>query len=115
MLTGAAYDSHVRRLEVPMRRFINWLGRVPAWVWLLLACTQVLNIFARSSEIIGLRRDIPRLPEHEAWDEIREKFQQMLCNDELQLVASIIALLAFAAFAIARIMNSRAHHSVAQP
>src|SRR5271163_3254583 len=95
-----------------MRRFVRWLGCVPAWVWLLLACTQVLNIFARSSEIIGLRRDIPRLPEHEAWDEIREKFQQMLWNDENQLVASIIGLGAFAAFAYAKVKMPHADHAV---
>jgi hypothetical protein len=98
-----------------MRKFVSWLARVSAWVWLLLACTQLLNVVARSREIIGLLHDIPGLPEQEAWDGIRATSQRMLWDDEVQLVVSIVALLVFTAFALVRLMTNKREREGHEP
>ena len=84
-----------------MVRFVNWICRVPTWVWLLLATTQVLTIISRATSIPNLKSALANMPSHEAYQDMHAIFQEILWRSQVDLVGAIVLCSLFTALAIA--------------
>jgi hypothetical protein len=97
-----------------MSHILSWIRRVPTWVWLFLAATQVLTILRSTKDSIELNHAISRMSDQAPVQEVRIRFGQLSRERHFELIASSELLIAFAGCAIAS-RKSRSVRSDCEP
>lgn len=90
-----------------MARLLRWFQRVPVWVWLLLAATQLATIIGAASRVSDLSRALVEMPDDEPYQDVGAKFRELLWDNQEQLVLAAVAGVQFLGLAIVRIVIKR--------
>jgi hypothetical protein len=91
-----------------MSKLRNWIGRIPWWVWLFLAVTQVLTLVAAPFRLAEGERVLRRLPDHPAYVEMRARFEKYQRDEQIQFICATVLGPLFLGAAIWRWSSGRA-------
>jgi hypothetical protein len=72
-----------------MRRLATWIGRIPVWVWLLLAATQVLTLLTVPQRLDLIEHQLQKLPDAPDYAQLRTTYEEVRRDAELQLHAAM--------------------------
>jgi hypothetical protein len=90
-----------------MKRVMAWLRRIPAWVWLILAISQVLTLVQRPFRISSLDEALARMPEQTEYAGIRHAFQEIRQDCVNDLISAGILATIFLTLMFWRWSNSK--------
>lgn len=75
-----------------MAKVLKWLIRVPAWVWLFVAFSQVVTISARLYELPQLRESIEEHADDPNYANVKLGFQRIYDSKQRQLYIAVAVL-----------------------
>jgi ferric-dicitrate binding protein FerR (iron transport regulator) len=90
-----------------MGRLVIWIRRIPLWVWVFLAATQVLTLGAAPYRLSRLEQALQRMPSEPAYAEVRERFEEIRREERFQLAGAAILAPLFLGLAFWRWSRSR--------
>jgi hypothetical protein len=73
-----------------MQRLISWLGRIPMWVWLFLALTQVLTLVIVPYRLSELNQMLLETPDRPELADFQNHLQKSWRDDRFQLASAAV-------------------------
>jgi len=73
-----------------MHRLIIWLGRIPTWIWIFLAITQVGTLIGASHRMSELSQALLEMPNIPEYANVREHFQDSWRDNRFQLAGAAV-------------------------
>jgi hypothetical protein len=73
-----------------MHSLISWLGRIPLWVWLFLAVTQVGTLIAAPYRMSKLDHALLGMPDRPEYADVREHFENTWRDNRFQLASAAV-------------------------
>jgi hypothetical protein len=99
-----------------MGRLGTWVGRIPLWVWLFLAATQVLTLVGALARLSRLERALQSMPDEAAYAKVREAFEEIRRDNRFQLAGAAILTPLFLSAALWRWSRGRSNPArIAEP
>lgn len=90
-----------------MRRVSTWVRRIPVWVWLFLAATQVLTLVAAPARLSELTEALQRMPAVPAYAKVRAAFEESKRDNEIQVAGAAVLAPLFLGAALWRWLRRR--------
>jgi hypothetical protein len=90
-----------------MSKLVTWLVRIPVWVWLLLAATQVLNLIAGTHRLSTLGDALRKMPDSTFYVELREHIENIRRDEQFNLAVAAVFALVFLGLALWRWSRGR--------
>jgi hypothetical protein len=73
-----------------MVRIVRWLKRVPLWIWLFVAASQVLTLAAKIYDIPDLDEAIQRFGDEPAYAKLKSDFERIRWHTMKDLIGAAI-------------------------
>src|SRR5687767_11601797 len=88
-----------------MGRIVNWLRRVPAWAWLLLVAAHGVAAATAASRASKLAAALAEMPGDGASQPVRDKFRELLWDNQVQMVVAAVLGTLFLGIAAVRLIR----------
>jgi hypothetical protein len=73
-----------------MRRIVTWVGRIPWWVWLFLAVTQLMALAIVPLQLSDLDQALLEMPDTPEYAKVRAGFEIIRRDKRFQLDCAMI-------------------------
>jgi hypothetical protein len=92
-----------------MHRLISCLGRLPTWVWIFLAITQLGTLIAAPLRMSELSQALLKMPDRPEYADVREHFQENWRDNRFQLASAAVLAPLFLGLGLWRWSRSRSN------